>query len=68
MTKEEKLFSNAANINFAGGGIGCLFVLSYIIYYYGWTGTRQFTSVTGMILYYGLTALLQPAHLKASVP
>lgn len=37
------------------GGIGgCVFIASYFLYYYAWTGERQFTSPVGPILYYGL--------------
>src|ERR1700730_7369370 len=47
-----------ANILLSAGGVMCLLLLAYCIYYYGWSGKRYFTSITGMILYYGMPAVL----------
>jgi len=52
---EEKLFAKAAtaaNLMLAVAGTLCLSVLSYFIYYYGWTGQRRFASPVGVWLYY----------------
>jgi hypothetical protein len=47
-----------ANLVLAGGGVLCVLMLFYLIYYYGLTGRRSFTSQAGLVLYYGLPALL----------
>src|SRR5262249_7502578 len=47
-----------ANIILTAAGVVCLLVLSYFVYYYTWTGQRQFTSWAGVLLYYGSPALL----------
>ena len=50
-----------ASIVLAGGGVLCVLMLFYSIYHYGLTGRRSFTSPTGMVLYYGVPALLAGA-------
>jgi hypothetical protein len=50
-----------ASIVLAGAGILCVLVLFYSIYHYGLTGRRSFTSPMGMLLYYGVPALLAGA-------
>jgi hypothetical protein len=47
-----------ADIVLIGGGISCILTLFYSIYYYALSGRRSFTSPTGMVLYYGVPALL----------
>lgn len=61
-----------ANIVQAGTGVFSLILLGYVIYHYGWTHTRDFASLAGRLLYYGLPALgaalcfaalrLKPSH------
>lgn len=73
MTKEEKLLAKGAtlaNIILTGAGVVCLLALSYFVYYYAWTGQRQFTSWAGVLLYYvspALLAILLFASLRLSV-
>ena len=50
-----------ASIVLAGGGALCILMLFYSIYHYGLMGRRSFTSPTGMVLYYGVPALLAGA-------
>jgi hypothetical protein len=50
-----------ASIVLAGSGILCVLILFYSIYHYGLTGRRSFTSPMGMVLYYGVPALLAGA-------
>src|SRR5262245_52740392 len=50
-----------ANIVLVGGGVFCVLVLFYSIYHYGLTGHRSFTSPMGMVLYYGVPAVLAAA-------
>ena len=56
--RADDLLVKLANIVLIGGGVACLFILFYIIWYYAWTGERSFTSQFGMILYYGLPGSL----------
>src|SRR5713101_6804825 len=58
---QEKLlakWARIANIILGGGGVVCVFVVSYFVYNYSWTGQRQFTSSIGIILYYVFPAVL----------
>jgi hypothetical protein len=55
MVSENKILAKAAlgaNAVLAGGGLICFFVLSYCVYYYGWTGQREFDSPVGFVFYY----------------
>ena len=64
--KEQRFLKTAArlaNLVFVGTALGCLLALSYFIYYYTWTGQRQFSSWKGVLLYYLLPALLAAASL-----
>jgi hypothetical protein len=64
--KEQRSLKTAArlaNLVFVGTALVCLLVLSYFIYYYTWTGQRQFSSWKGVLLYYLLPALLAAASL-----
>jgi PAS domain S-box-containing protein len=47
-----------ANIILGAGGIFCLAVLLYFVYYYYWTGQRSFNSPTGALVYYVVPACL----------
>ena len=47
-----------ANLVLVGGGLLCALMLFRSIYYYGLTEGRSFTSPVGMVLYYGVPALL----------
>ena len=47
-----------ANGVLAAGGVLCLAVLSYFVYYYPWTGQRSFTGPAGAFVYLVLPALL----------
>jgi len=61
MTKEKRFLAKGvtlANIILAGGGILCFLALAYFVYYYGWTGQRQFSSWKGVLLYYVFPALM----------
>jgi hypothetical protein len=61
MTEKERLLSGAAklaDIALSGAGLGSLLLLFYVLYYYGWTGQRQFSNLAGWALYYGLPATL----------
>jgi hypothetical protein len=42
----------------AGGAFCCLLTLLFFLYHYQWTGERQFTSFTGVVVYQLLPALL----------
>jgi hypothetical protein len=48
----------AASIVLTAAGIVCLFAFAYFFYYYPWSGQRQLTSWTGMLLYCVAPALL----------
>ena len=56
--KADDLLPKIATIFLAGGAFLCLFMLLYVFYYYGWTAQRGFSSPLGMILYYGVPAVL----------
>jgi hypothetical protein len=60
MSREKFLASAARVINtaLAGAGTICLVALCYFVYYYGWSGQRQITSRSAILLYYVLPALL----------
>lgn len=61
MTEREKILSGAtklADIALSSAGLGSILLLFYVLYYYGWTGQRQFSNFTGFALYYGLPASL----------
>jgi hypothetical protein len=61
VSKREKFVAKGAalaNIILAGAGAVCLLALAYFVYYYAWTGQRQFTGWTGALLYYVSPALL----------
>ena len=47
---------SAAKITLVVGGFFSVVVLSYFLYYYGWTGERRFTSPLGAVLYYVVPA------------
>jgi hypothetical protein len=47
-----------ANIVFVIAAIGAILALSFVVYYYVWTGYRQFSSSTGALWYLGVPALL----------
>jgi hypothetical protein len=47
-----------ANLVLVGGGLLCALMLFRSIYRYGLTEGRSFTSPVGMLLYYGVPALL----------
>jgi hypothetical protein len=57
-TKVKEFLAKIANIVLSAGGISCLAVLAYFVYYYSWTGQRSFMSPVGLIVYYGLPGLL----------
>ena len=50
--------AKAANVSLSMVGVFCVLLLSYCIYYYHWTGNRHFTSLNGLIFYYGIPAVL----------
>jgi PAS domain S-box-containing protein len=50
-----------ANGFLGAGGVLCLAVLGYFVYYYPWTGQRSFTSSAGALVYLVLPALLAMA-------
>ena len=56
--KAGDLLPRIANVVLGAGGILCLTVLSYFVYYYHWTGQRSFTSPAGAFVYLVLPALL----------
>ena len=58
LAKVGNLLPKFANIVLAGGGLLCVLALLYFVYYYAWTGQRQFTSRMGVLPYYISPALL----------
>jgi len=61
MTKQQRFFAKAAtaaNFTLAGGGTLLLLVFFFFFYHYTWAGQRQFTSPTGIVLYYVMPILL----------
>jgi hypothetical protein len=51
LSKGDDLLPKIANIVLAGGAFLCIFVVSYVICYYGWSGQRHFSTASGMVLY-----------------
>jgi len=54
MTKREQVLTRTAtfaNLVLVAGGVVAAFVLFYFIYYYSWSGGRQFTSLAGALFY-----------------
>ena len=63
------IIARLADVILVTGALVCLLALSYFLYFYSWTGSRQFTSPSGPYLYYGapaLAAILLFAALKLS--
>jgi hypothetical protein len=61
MTKEERLPAKAvigANVILAAGGVLVLLVWLYFIYYYTWTGQREFNSTFGMVAYFAFPPIV----------
>ena len=58
LMKADDFLAKIANIVLSAGGIFCLVVLSYFVYYYHWTGQRSFTSPAGVLVYYVVPACL----------
>jgi PAS domain S-box-containing protein len=58
LMKADDLLAKIASIILGAGGILCLVVLSYFVYYYYWTGQRSFSSPAGAIVYYVFPACL----------
>ena len=58
LMKADDLLPKIASIVLAGGAFLCIFVLFYVIYYYGWTAQRRFSAPFGMVLYYVFPAVL----------
>lgn len=61
MTEKERIFSGAAklaDIALSGAGLSSILLLLYVVYYYAWTGQRQFSNPAGSAVYYGLPASL----------
>ncbi len=53
----DDLLPKIASIVLAGGAFLCIVAFLYVIYYYGWTAQRNFSSPLGMIVYYGVPAV-----------
>jgi hypothetical protein len=53
-----KHVTRVANVILGGSGLFCVILLAYLVYTYTWTDKAAFASVRGMLLYYGLPALL----------
>ena len=64
-TQPVERLARFANIVLVSGGVLCVLILLYSLYYYGLTGTRSFTGPTGMVLYCGVPALLAGALFAA---
>jgi hypothetical protein len=47
-----------ANLILGGGFVSCIVLLLYVVYQYGWTGDREFSSPVGILVYYGVPAAL----------
>ena len=58
LLKAEDLLPRMASMLLAGLAALCIFVSCYFIYYYVWTGQRQFNTPLGMVLYVVLPAVL----------
>jgi PAS domain S-box-containing protein len=58
LMKADDFLAKIANIVLSAGGILCLVVLSYFVYYYHWAGQRSFTSPVGALVYYVVPACL----------
>jgi hypothetical protein len=58
LLKADDFVAKIANIVLSAGGLLCLVVLSYFVYYYHWTGQRSFTSPAGAFAYFVFPALL----------
>ena len=61
MTNRQKFVTKAAgiaNVVFAGGGGVSLIALGFFVYRHGWRGDSPLYSLTGVVLYYGVPALL----------
>lgn len=52
------IVARLADVVVATSGVVCLLVLSYFLYFYSWTGLRQFRSPSGPYIYYGVPALV----------
>ena len=50
-----------ADIVFIGGGVVCLLAFFYFVYWYVWTGEREFTSAAGIIINIVFPAVLASA-------
>jgi hypothetical protein len=65
---DQKILKSAgrlADLIFAVTALACLMVLSYFVYYYGWTGQRQFANWKGKVFYYVLPGLFAAGSLAA---
>ena len=58
-----KILVRLADLILASGGAAFLLTLSYVLYYYAWTGERQFASSKGLLLYCVVPALIASALL-----
>jgi PAS domain S-box-containing protein len=58
LLKSDDFLAKIARIVLVGGAFLCIFLLSYVSYYYGWTAERRFSGPFGMILYYVFPAVL----------
>ena len=58
LMKADDFLAKIANIVLSAGGILCLVVLSYFVYYYHWAGQRSFASSAGVLIYYIVPACL----------
>jgi hypothetical protein len=47
-----------ANLILGGSGVLCVVVLVYLIYRYSWTQQRTFATLAGLLVYYGVPALV----------
>jgi hypothetical protein len=57
-SKVSEIATRLANIFLLGASVACLLAASYFVYYYGWSGQRQFTSWRGPVAYYILPAVI----------
>jgi hypothetical protein len=61
MTKQDQFVARAAviaNVVLTAGGIASTLLFGYFLYLYSWTAERQFSSWTGVLVYYVGPALL----------